>query len=59
MDYVCGDIIGLLERYSADTCCFGHLHGYSHRKAVTGIINGIDYKLVSADYVDFSPAKII
>jgi predicted phosphohydrolase len=58
-DYRCDDILSLLEKYGADTCCFGHLHGHSHRRAITGIIGGIDYKLVSADYLSFAPIKII
>lgn len=58
-DYRCGDIISLLERYGADTCCFGHLHGYARKKAVTGILGGVDYRLVSADHIGFSPVKII
>ena len=58
-DYECEDIIRLMSEYGSDTCCFGHLHGHSHRRAVTGMIDGIDYKLVSADYVRFEPVRLL
>jgi len=58
-DYVCRDIMNLLEEYRAEVCCFGHLHGHSQRKAITGNIRGVEYKLVSADYINFTPVKII
>jgi len=56
--YRCGEIIELLERYGVRTCCYGHLHGPGHRQAVCGVVDGIDYKLVSADYLGFRPEKI-
>ena len=57
--YRCGEIIALLERYGVKTCCYGHLHGPSHRLAVEGEQNGVDYQLVSADFVGFRPKKIM
>ena len=46
------------EKYNIHNCYYGHLHGTSHRDAVEGIINEIEYKLLSADYLDFSLYKI-
>ena len=46
------------EKYNIHNCYYGHLHGTSHRDAVEGIINGIEYKLLSADYLNFSLYKI-
>ncbi len=57
--YRCEEIIALLERYGVRTCCYGHLHGPSHRLAAEGDRNGVDYRLVSADYVGFRPKKIL
>ena len=37
---------------------YGHLHGNSHKDAIEGTINGIDFKLVSADYLNFNLYKI-
>ena len=57
--YRCQEIIDLLERYSVRACCYGHLHGASHRLAVEGVQGSVDYRLVSADYVGFRPKKIL
>jgi len=48
----------LLERYGVELCCYGHLHGRSHRLAVEGKYGLVSYRLVAADYVDFQPQKI-
>ena len=56
--YSCPEIIALLERYEVRLCCYGHLHGGSHRLAVEGMRGGVEYRLVSADYVGFRPQKI-
>ena len=57
--YRCGEIIGLLERYGVKLCCYGHLHGGSHRLAVTGQRGDVEYRLVAADYVGFTPVKLL
>ena len=54
----CEEIISLMQRYGVTTCCYGHLHGDSHRFAVCGRQGGIDYRLISADYLGFQPEKI-
>lgn len=56
--YRCQEILDLLERYRVSLCCYGHLHGGSHRLAVTGRQGSVDYALVSADYLGFRPLKI-
>lgn len=57
--YRCQEIIELLERYQVGLCCYGHLHGGSHRLAVTGRQGTVDYRLVAADYVGFRPVKLL
>lgn len=57
--YTCREIIELLERYQVKTCYYGHLHGGSHRLAIEGIRNGVGYRLVAADYVNFTPIKVL
>lgn len=56
--YACREIMELLERYGVELCCYGHLHGRSHRLAVEGKYGLVSYRLVAADYVDFQPQKI-
>ncbi|MBD9090477.1 MAG: serine/threonine protein phosphatase [Clostridiales bacterium] len=57
--YRCQEIIDLLERYQVSRCFYGHLHGGSHRLAISGRQGGVDYDLVSADYLSFRPKKIL
>ena len=56
--YCCQEIIDLLERYRVSTCCYGHLHGASHRLAITGPQGAVEYRLVSADYLGFRPLRL-
>ena len=56
---VCYDIISAMDEHDVKTCIYGHLHGEGHRLAVRGIVDGIDYEIVSADFVGFVPQKIV
>ena len=57
--YECREIIELLERYEVRRCYYGHLHSDSHKLAVEGLWGGVEYRLVSADYIGFRPATVI
>lgn len=57
--YECDQIVSLMEKYRVHKCFYGHLHGASHGLALQGLWNGVDYRLVSADYLDFKPFKVI
>jgi len=57
--YACPEILALLEKYAVRRCYYGHLHGESHRLAVEGERNGTVFTLVSADYVNFKPLRIL
>ncbi len=57
--YECPQIIELLQRYEVRRCFYGHLHGGSHKLAMEGQWDGIDYKLCAADYVSFQPVRIL
>jgi hypothetical protein len=52
------DMIRLMDEFGVTFCCYGHLHGEGHRLAVQGVIDGVDYKIVSADFVDFIPQRL-
>jgi len=56
--FICHDIIAVMNDYGVTNCWYGHIHGYGHRAAVQGEIEGITYELVSADFLDFIPQKI-
>ena len=57
--YTCTEILQLLERYEVRKCFYGHLHGGSHGLAIEGLWNGVEYKLVSADRLNFDPYTVI
>ena len=47
-----------LQQRGIKRCYYGHLHGNSLRFAVQGEQEGIRYKLISADGLQFCPYKI-
>ena len=53
--YICEPILELLAQYDVRRCFYGHLHGASHGLAMEGLWDGIDFRLVSADKLDFKP----
>ena len=57
--YECREILELLEEYEVRRCFYGHLHGGSHRLALEGLWDGVEYRMVSADYLNFKPYKVI
>lgn len=56
--YQCKEILELLHKYQVRRCYFGHLHGASHGLALEGLWDGIEYRLVSADYLNFVPYSV-
>ena len=57
--YECPEILALLQKYEVRQCFYGHLHGPSHGLAMEGLWNGVDFKLVAADKLDFKPWCVI
>lgn len=52
------DFIKTLNKYNIRKCYYAHLHSDSHKEAIEGIINEIEFKLVSSDYLKFDLLKI-
>ena len=52
------DFIKTLKKYNIKKCFYAHLHGDSHKEAIEGIRDGIQYKLISSDYLNFELYKI-
>lgn len=50
--------VQLMKKYNIKKCMYGHLHSHSHKDAIEGDVQGIDFKLVSGDYLDFKLIKI-
>ena len=57
--YECREILELLSRYEVRRCFYGHLHGASHGLAMEGTWDGIEFRLVSADKLNFVPYKVM
>ena len=50
--------VRLMQKYGVKKCFYGHLHGKSHKDAIEGINYGIDFKLISSDYLNFELYKL-
>lgn len=58
-DRKCEEIMSVLHSNDIKECYYGHLHGSAkHNAAITGLYEGINFHLISADYVDFTPVPI-
>lgn len=57
--YECPEILALLKQYDVRACYYGHLHGGSQRLAMEGVWDGVNFHLVSADYLNFRPHCVI
>ena len=49
----------ILEQYQVKLCLYGHLHGVRSETHPSGIIRGVRYQLVAADYLHFSPLRVL
>ena len=52
------DFYKTMKQYNVKECYYGHLHGNSHKDAIEGNVGGINFSLISADYLDFKLLKI-
>lgn len=57
--YECKEILDLLKKYDVRRCFYGHLHGASHGLAQEGQWDGVEFRLVSADKLNFQPFPVI
>lgn len=57
-DYVCREILDVLQRYNVTTVYHGHIHGVGCNNAVKEF-EGISFKLISCDCTQFTPLKIV
>lgn len=54
----CTEIMDMLQKYNVKRCYYGHLHGRAFENAREGVVDNIDFSLVSSDYLNFTPLKI-
>lgn len=48
----------VMKQYDINVCLYGHLHSYATSGAFCGVADGIEYRLVSSDYMKFIPYKL-
>lgn len=53
------DILDVLYKYKIKRCFYGHIHGKGHASAVQGVYDGIDFRLISGDFLQFIPQKVL
>jgi uncharacterized protein len=53
------EFIKVFKEYNVEKVIYGHLHGPSFSNILQGNVDGVEYILTSADYIDFNPIKIL
>lgn len=55
----CRELLDVLEEEGIRRCYYGHIHGqYASRKALAEEYHGVELRLVSCDFVDFTPVPV-
>lgn len=57
--YYSHEMVELLHKYGVRRCYYGHIHGSGCHYAYEGEAEGIEYRLISADHVDFKPVLVV
>ena len=55
----CEEMLEVMRRYGVKRCFYGHIHGSGAQYAFQGEYGGIQFRLVSADYLKFTPIQVI
>ena len=58
-NYECPEILELLRKYDVRRCIYGHIHGPGCAFAFNGMYGNAKFDLVSADYIQFEPKKLL
>ena len=54
----CGKFVDIMKEYGVKLCMYGHLHGYGAFMIKEGLIDEIEYKMVSCDHNNFDLVKL-
>ncbi len=55
---ICEPILNVLKENNISRCYYGHLHGGAIKGAINGEFECIKFRLISADYLNFTPLFI-
>lgn len=53
------EILEVLNKHNIKQCYYGHIHGKSSDYAINGERDGINYTLISSDYLQFCAIKVM
>ena len=51
--------VDLLREFSVQLCVYGHLHAMQPGTYPDGVFDGIEFRCVSVDLVDFTPQLLV
>lgn len=57
-DQVCEEFMTILTERRIRRCYYGHIHGTGIRRAVQGIVRGVELRLISGDSLSFTPLLV-
>lgn len=53
------EFLQVIKKYNVKVCLYGHLHGAQQLDVKEGIVDGVNLKMVSSDYLKFKIKKIV
>lgn len=53
------DFVDVMKNHKIDICVYGHLHAEGHKYSVEGMLEGIEFHMVSGDYLQFKLKPIL
>ena len=53
------EFLNIMRKYDVKICLYGHLHGAQQAEVKEGIVEGVNLKMVSSDYLKFKLEKIV
>ena len=53
------DILDVMYRHNIKQCYYGHIHGKGHSLGVQGLYDDIYFELISGDFLQFVPKKVL
>ncbi len=57
-DYYCEEMLEVLAAFPVCRCFYGHIHAAGCARAFQGEYNGVEYRLVSADFMEFKLLRV-
>lgn len=53
------EMMDVMKEHGVKRCFYGHIHGRGRMQAFEGELDGITYRLISADHINFTPMCIM